>query len=121
VFIEQDTRFNKVEVDLLDEERVSLGFAVDHSYQGLRGRLAGEGQQHGPYSVEGQPPQVQPFHQAAPVHVEDDVSQRMREIHVEVSVRAQDKYGHLGQQRRQVLGEQHGRLVGPVHVLKHQQ
>ena len=64
MLVEQHTRLDEVQIDLLDEERVALRLAVDHPHQLLRRRLPGQGLQHRAYAVEGQPAQAHPFHQA---------------------------------------------------------
>ena len=45
----------------------------------------------------------------------------MLKIHFDIAVGTEDQHRHLGQQRRQVLREQQGRLVGPVEVFQNQQ
>jgi hypothetical protein len=45
----------------------------------------------------------------------------MRGVDLVVSVRADDPYRHLGQQRCQVLGQQQRGIVCPVQVLQHEQ
>ena len=41
MLIKQDTGFDQVEINLLDEERIALSLPIDHAHQSLRRRLAG--------------------------------------------------------------------------------
>ena len=54
VLIEQHAGLDKVQIDLLYEERVALSLAVDQPHQLLRRRLPGQRLQHRANTVEGQ-------------------------------------------------------------------
>ena len=121
MLVEEHPGLDEVQVDLLNEERVpSVSRSIIRA-NSIRRWLPGQRPQHRAYAVEGEPAQVYPFHQAAATQLADDSGQGMLKIHFDIPVGAEDQHRHLGQQRRQVLGEQQGRLVGPVEVLQDQQ
>ena len=64
MLVEQHSGLDKVQVNLLNEERVALGLAVDHPHQLLRRRLARQSLQHRAQAVERQSAQAYLFHQA---------------------------------------------------------
>ena len=70
-----------MQVGLLNEERVALGFAVDQLHQFLRGGLPGQVPQHCANSVEGEPTQAHLLHQVAMRKLLDHTGQRMVRIY----------------------------------------
>ena len=121
MLIEQHARLDKVQIDLLYEKRVALSLAVDQPHQLLRRGLPGQRLQHRANTFVGQPAQAYPLYQVSAFKLADDPRQRMVYIDLDVPVGAEHQHRHPGQQWRQILGEQHGGLIGPVQILKDQE
>src|SRR5215213_8919727 len=76
---------------------------------------------HGPDAPEGQPAQADPVDEPPTAELCDDARERMRGVDLVVSVGADDPYRDLGQQGREVFGEQQRGIVRPVQILENQQ
>ena len=111
-------RVDEVAQDLLDEERVALGFAVKRVREMRRRRAPEPAGDHRRDVAPVQAPQPQPLDGSLAVQVREHRDQRLAQLGLAIG--ADDQHA-LGLDRaHDVRQEQCGRLVRPVQVLEHQ-
>jgi hypothetical protein len=104
--------------DLLDEERVALGLAVQRVHERRLGAGHAErGHQLGDLGL-GQAAELEMLEQVLPPHVGDQLKQRVVGLELGVAIRAEQEHAARLRRADEVLEQLQRRPVGPVEVVE---